>query len=94
MFLEKNSPNNSSDGSSSMKELLLGSLKFVVGHKETVDLVLSDSSTGNSYICIEIAKVLMKTTAHDHLYLGEVEARNLLHFLVFTCGVEGWSRIL
>lgn len=72
-----------------MKELLLGSLRFVIDSEATVDLVLSGTSIGNSYICFEIAKVLLKTTAYDHLYLDEVEARNLLHYLVFTCGVEG-----
>lgn len=85
-----NSHYNSSN--KDLKELLLGSLRIVIDHKVTVGLVLSGSSRGNTYICIEIAKFLLKTAAHDHLYLDEVEARNLLHYFVFTSGVEGWFR--
>lgn len=74
---------------SSLNEPLLAALRFIVGHKMTAELVLSGSSEGNNGVCIEIAKLLLKTTVHDHLYLDTVEARNLLHYMVFCCGAEG-----
>lgn len=77
---------------SSLNEPLVACLRSIVGHTVTAELLLSESSDGNSCICIEIMKILAKSTAHDHLYLDKEHSRNLLHHLIFTFGIKGWLR--
>lgn len=71
----------------SLSETLLAALKLIIGHEVTAELLLNGTGTGNYSICIDVAKELIQTTAHDDLYLAN--ERNLLQFLIVNSEADG-----
>lgn len=77
---------------SALNALILATLNLIVWHKANAQL--TGISRGNICICIEIAKILLKTTKHDDLFLSAAHAQNVLHFFVFKCGAEAATFLL